>query len=105
LPARGAERLRRRPRAGRALRARAAAHRDPGLRRHARPRGLAVRAGLLRAAPAPEGARGGAGAGHDTRAPCRDGARRRRGGARGRLRRRRHRRVHRPPDGRFYSWR
>ena len=37
VPARGEERVRRRPRARRAVRAEAAPHRDPGLRRHARP--------------------------------------------------------------------
>ena len=54
----------------------AAAHRDPGVRRHARQRGAPVRARLLGAAPAPEGARGGAGAGHDACAAARPWARR-----------------------------
>ena len=52
-------------RADREVRHRAAAHRDPGVRRRARQRGASVRARLLAAAAAPEGDRGGAGAGHD----------------------------------------
>ena len=48
--------------AGREVRAAAAPHRDPGLRRHARQLRLPVRARLLGAAPPPEGARGSAGA-------------------------------------------
>ena len=88
--------LRRRPRAGRAVRAAAAAHRDPGVRRQPRRLRLPVRARLLGAAPPPEGARGGAGAGHDRRAPRGDGPGGGGGGAGGRLRRRRHGRVHRP---------
>ena len=68
--------------AGRAVRAAAAPHRDPGVRRHARRLRLPVRARLLGAAPPPEGARGSAGAGHDRRAPRRDGRGRGRGGAR-----------------------
>ena len=60
--ARGARRLRRRPRAAREIPDRAAAHRDPGVRRHARRRRPPVRARLLGAAAPPEGARGGAGA-------------------------------------------
>ena len=75
--------LRRRPRAGRAVRAAAAPHRDPGVRRHARQLRPPVRARLLGAAPPPEGARGGAGAGHDRRAPRGDG----RGGGGGGARR------------------
>ena len=62
-------RLRRRPRADREIPARAAPHRDPGVRRHARQRRAPVRARLLGAAAASEGARGGAGAGHDAGAP------------------------------------
>ena len=65
VPARGEERVRRRPRAGREVRPAAAPHRDPGLRRHARQLRLPVRARLLGAAAPPEGARGGARARHD----------------------------------------
>ena len=61
--------LRRRPRAGRALRHAAAPHRDPGVRRHAGQLRLPVRARLLGAAPPPEGARGSARARHERRAP------------------------------------
>ena len=61
--ARGARRLRRRPRADRALRRHAAPHRGAGLRRRSRQCRASLRARLLRAAPAPEGDRGGAGAG------------------------------------------
>ena len=93
--ARGEGGLRRRPRAARALPDLAAAHRDPGVRRHARQRRLPVRARLLGAAAPPEGARGGAGARHDAGAPPRDGRGRGRGGEGDRLRRRGHRRVHR----------
>ena len=93
--ARGAERLRRSARAGREIRARAAPHRDPGLRRRARQRRASLRARLLAAAPAPEGDRGGAGARHDAGDARRDGQGRGRGGAGGRLCRRRHGRVHR----------
>ncbi len=87
--------VRRRSRAARALPQLAAPHRDPGVRRHARRGGLPVRAGLLGAAAAPEGARGSAGAGDGADAAARDG---RGGGRRGqgdRLRRRGHRRIHR----------
>ncbi len=93
--ARSEIRVRRRAGAGREIPHRAAAHRDPGVRGHARQRRLSVRARLLRAAPAPEGAGGGAGARHEARASSRHGRGRRRGRARDRLRRRRHRRVHR----------
>ena len=96
VPARGEERVRRRPRAGRAVRAAAAAHRDPGVRRQPRRLRLPVRARLLGAAPAPEGARGSARAGHDRRAPRGDGPGGGGSGQGGRLRRRRHGRVHRP---------
>ena len=65
VPARGEGQLRRRPRAGRALRHAPAAHRDPGVRRHARPLRVPVRARLLGAAPPPEGARGSARARHE----------------------------------------
>ena len=92
---RGQGLVRRRSRADRALPDVAAAHRDPGVRRHARRCRVSLRARLLGAAPAPEGAGGGARARHDARAPARDG-RRGRGRREGhRLRRRRHRRVHR----------
>ena len=67
LPARGAVELRRRSRAGREVREPGPAHRSPGLRRHAWQRRLSIRAGLLGAAPSPEGHRGGAGARHDGR--------------------------------------
>ena len=82
VPARGEERVRRRPRPRRAVRAEAAPHRDPGLRRQPRPLRLPVRARLLGAAAPPEGARGSARARHDRRAPRRDGPGRRRSGAR-----------------------
>ena len=94
-PARGEGLLRRRPRAGREVPDLAAAHRDPGVRRHPRQRGAPVRARLLGAAPPPEGARGGAGAGHDGGASPRDGRGRGRRGAGDRLRRRGHGGVHR----------
>ncbi len=97
VQARGEQRLRQRPRAGREVRAQAATHRDPGVRRQARQLRLPVRARLLGAAQAPEGARGGACPRHDARAPRRDGQG---GGGRrqgGRLRRRRHGGIHRQP--------
>ena len=97
VQARGAQCLRRRPRAGREVHPEAAPHRDPGLRRQARQLRLPVRARLLGAAPAPEGAGGSAGAGHDARAPRRDGHGGGRCGQGGRLCRRRHGRVHRQP--------
>ena len=53
--------------AARTLPARAAPHRDPGLRRHARQRRAPVRARLLGAAAPPESARGSARAGHGRR--------------------------------------
>ena len=58
VPARGAIELRRPARAGGALCHAAAAHRDPGFRRRARPLHLPVRARLLGAAPTSEGAGG-----------------------------------------------
>ena len=61
--ARGGGRLRRRPRAARAISRAPAPHRDPGLRRRARQCRPPVRARLLDPAPPPEGDRGGAGAG------------------------------------------
>ena len=66
--------LRRRPRADREIPDRAAPHRDPGVRRHARQRGLPVRARLLGAKETPESAGGGARAVHAPRASARDGA-------------------------------
>ena len=65
LSARGAGELRRRSRAGREVREPGAAHRSPGVRRHARQCRLSVRARLLGAASPPEGHRGSAGARHD----------------------------------------
>ena len=93
--ARGAVVVRRRPRAAREIPDRAAPHRDPGVRRHARQRRVPVRARLLGPAPPPEGAGGGARAGHEARAAPRDGRGGGRGGEGDRLRRRRHGRVHR----------
>ena len=61
--ARGAFRLRRRPGADRALCRDAAPYRGAGVRRQPRQRRASFRARLLGAAPAPEGDRGGAGAG------------------------------------------
>ena len=81
VPARGEQQLRRRRGADRALRDPAAPHRDPGVRRCARQLRLPVRARLLGAAPPPEGARGGAGAGHERGAAARDGRGRGRRGA------------------------
>ena len=75
--ARGAIVVRRRPRAAREIPDRAAPHRDPGVRGHARQRRVPVRARLLGAAATPEGARGGAGAGHEARAAAGRWARRR----------------------------
>ena len=75
--------VRRRARADREIRHRAAPHRDPGVRRHARQRDPSQRARLLAAAPPPEGDRGSAGARHDRRGARRDG----RGRGRGRARR------------------
>ena len=96
--------LRRRPRADREVPAAAAPHRDPGLRRHARQRRAPVRARLLGAAPPPEGDRGSAGARHDARAPRAQMGEAAVAAARGgRLRRRRHGRVHRRRrTARFY---
>ena len=70
----------------------AAPHRDPGLLRHARQRGLARRARLLDAAPPPEADRGDAGRRARRRDPTRDGRGRGEGRAGVRLRQRRHRR-------------
>ena len=109
-PRRGAERggigLRQRRRAGREIRHRAAAYRDPGVRRQSRQRGASVRARLLAATPASEGDRGGPGAGHDRGDARRDGDRRRQRGEGDRLFGRRHRGVHRrrgarPPSRRL----
>ena len=63
--------------AGREVRDRAAAHRDPGVRRRPRAGGASLRARLLAAAAAPEGDRGGAGAGDDRRRCARRWGRRR----------------------------
>ncbi len=95
VQARGDLQLRRRPRAGREVHHQAAPHRDPGLRRHPRQRGVPVRARLLGAAPPPEGVGRGPRARHDARAPRGDGQGRGRCGQGGGLRRRRHGRVHR----------
>ena len=81
--ARGGGRVRRRPRADRALSDRAAPYRGAGVRRHARQRRASLRARLLDPAPPPEGRRGGAGAGASTGAARGDG----RGGGRGGARR------------------
>ena len=107
-PARGAELLRRRHAAGRAVRRQLPAHRGAGPRRRARERHPPGRARVQPAAPAPEGDRGGAvpAAGH--RLPRVDGARRGRRGQGGRLHGRRHRRVHRrrrPAAATSSSWR
>ena len=59
------QQLRRRRGADREVRAAPAPHRDPGVRRHPGQLRLPVRARLLGAAPPPEGAGGGAGAGHE----------------------------------------
>jgi hypothetical protein len=95
MPARGDLRFRRRSGADREVSATFAAHRDPDLCRYAGQLRASIRARLLGAAPPPESARRGAGAGHDAGAARTDRPGGRRGGARGRLRRRRHRRVHR----------
>ena len=75
--------------------------------RPARQLRVPLRARLLRAAPPPEGARGGAGAGPGPGAPRRDGRGRGRRGAGDRLRRRGHGRVHRRAEAaaRSTSWR
>ena len=65
VPARGDQQLRRRRGADREVRAAAAPHRDPGVRRHARQLRLPVRARLLGAAAPPEGAGRSARARHD----------------------------------------
>ncbi len=95
VQARGDHQLRRRRGADREIRAAAAPHRDPGVRRHAWQLRLPVRARLFGAAPAPEGAGGGAGAGHDRGHAPADGRRRGGGGARREVRRRRNGGVHR----------
>ena len=74
---------------------RAAAYRGADLRRPARQCGPHLRPRLLDPAPPSEGHRGSAGAGARRRAAPGDGRGRGRRGARGRLCRRRHRRVHR----------
>ena len=78
--ARGPIELRRRPGAHRALHRAAPPYRGAGVRRRARKRGAPVRAGLLAAAPAPEGDRGDSGAGHDAGDARGDGHGRGRGG-------------------------
>ena len=85
--------LRRRAPPARARGQRRAPRRDPGLRRRAGPDDPSRRARLLGAAPAPEDHRGGALACRLAGAAPAHGRRRGRGGARGRLRRRRHGRV------------
>ena len=92
---RGAGRLRQRRGAGREVRDRAAAHRDPGVRRQPRAGGASVRARLLAAAAAPEGDRGGAGAGDAGGGAGGDGGGGGAGGEGDRLCRRRDGRVHR----------
>ncbi len=98
--ARGAGGLRRCARADREIRVVAAPHRNAGVRRRARQRHPSERARLLAAAAPPEGDRGGAGARHDGRVARRHGWCRGRGRASGRLRRRRHRGIHRRRGGR-----
>ena len=71
----------------------------------ARQRRPSVRPRLLDPAPPSEGHRGGAGARHSTPARRGDGRGGTRRGARGRLCRRRHGRVHRRPATRSTSWR
>ena len=107
VQARGDVRLRRRPRPRREVPPPAAPHRDPGLRRPPRQLRASLRARLLGPAAPPEGPRGSAGARHDAGAPRRDGRRRGGGGEGDRLRRRRHRRVHRRDlrRARSTSWR
>ena len=102
--ARGAARVRRRHAAARALLRRAAPHRDPDLRRHARHGRASLRARVLDPAPLSEGDRGGAVAGASTRRCARAWARpRSTRRPRDRLRRRRHGRVHRSTaTGEFY---
>ena len=79
---RGQQRLRRRHADARAPGRGRPPHRGPGLRRRARQRRAPGRARLHRAAPAPEGDRGGALAGRRPRMRARMGARRRGGRAR-----------------------
>ena len=93
--ARGTRRLRRRPRAARALCPGPAPHRVPGLRRHARQLRAPLRARVLDPAAPPEGARGDALALRRRRHAREDGRSRRRRRARHRLPRRGHHRVHR----------
>ena len=93
-PARGALGLRRRHHAGREVRRARPPHRGAGPGRRPRQRRPPLRARLLDPAPAPEGARGGAGADdHRRAARARSPARRSRWPAQVRLRQRRHRRV------------
>ena len=100
--ARGARRLRRRPRADREIPGAAAPYRGAGLRRPARQCRAPLRARLLDPAAPPEGRRGGAGAGARRRTAARDGRGGGRRGAGGRLCRRRHGRVHRRSASDFY---
>ena len=67
--ARGARGVRRRHHPGREVRRARPAHRGPGARRRPRQRPAPLRARLLDPAPAPEGARGGAGADDHRRDP------------------------------------
>ena len=100
-PTRGRLGVRRRHRLPRALRRRAAPHRDPDLRRHPRQRRPPLRARVLDPAPPPEDHRGGAVAVRRRRAAPAHGRGRGRAPARGgRLRRRRHGRVHARADRR-----
>ena len=101
-PRRGGVRVRRPDRLLRALRRGGPAPRGAGARRRPRHRLVAGGAGVLAAAPAPEGGRGDA-VPDGGRRPARRALRRRRGRREGdRLRRRRHRRV--PARGRNGHW-
>ncbi len=107
-PPRGTRLLRRRHAAGRAVDRPPAAHRDPGPRRRPRQRRAPGRARVLAPAPPPEGHRGGALGPAGRGDPGRDGRGRRAGRPLLRLRRRRHRGVHRPgrrPGRATTSWR
>ena len=100
-------RLRRRPRADREVPGRAAPHRDPGVRRPARRTPCTCSSATARCSGATRRcSRRRPRRAWRPRVRARDGRGRRRGGARDRLRRRGHRRVHRAAsfarDGAFY---
>ena len=98
---RGEIELCRRPDLHREIHRGAAAHRDPGARRHSRQHRPSRRARMLDPAPPPEGHRGGAEPVSRPRNPGSDGRAGGRAGASRRLSLGRHRRVHRRPAAQF----